>query len=826
MNESESRIIINKLLEKSGWQFAVNIKTEQAVKITNENIKSADYLLFDSKGFPLCVVEAKRSEKSPLEGKEQARRYARELRARYVILSNGEYHYFWDTEQGNPKPIYIFPTQKSLEYASEIKLHPEKLSSIIIDENYIAETQMPNFQDTPEYKAGGETCDKFISDNNLIILRPYQLGAIHAVQNAAKENKERYLLEMATGTGKTKTTIALSKLFLSTGNARRILFLVDRIELEEQAAKDFKNVLKDWVTIIYKENKSDWQKANIVITTVQSLMHNDKYKKEFSPTDFELVVSDEAHRSINGNARAVFEYFIGYKLGLTATPKDYLKNLESKPDSKKNIERRELLDTYKTFGCDNGEPTYRYDLLTGARDGFLIQPYVLDARTKITTELLSQDGLEVERVKEDGATEKQIYFSKHFERKFFNEATNFEFCKQILDNGVLDPITGEYGKTLIFCRTQRHAVKITQVLNDIAHKKWLNIYNSNFAVQITSNVEEAQQMTTNFTNNKLSGNSIFNEENFPDYKTSKTRICVTVGMMTTGYDCPDLLNIAFLRPVFSPSDFIQMKGRGTRKHNFVYKPENIKIAKETFKLFDFFAVCEFFENDFKYDKALKLPANIVNINTPDPSDAYDIGDSTDSTKTISDDYDHASSDMMKSIKEEQISGTGMRVDREAFGPRLREELSKDETLKGLYNSGDESGAIEYFKQEIYDKPNLFVTRDKVRLGFGLDRLPSFSEILEYVFGDRDGFDNSKKILDRSWADFTTTHGEMLDDTNLGPAYDTFTAYAQNANVRTAIDTKLYAKLDEYGLYDEWNTLSPALRVKIPSYARDFVVERV
>ena len=133
---------------------------------------------------------------------------------------------------------------------------------------------------------------------------------------------------MATGTGKTLTAAAVIKLFLRTGNACRVLFLVDRLELEDQARKAFTALLKnDFQTVVYKENRTDWRLAEIVVTTVQSLQFNNKYQQLFSPTDFDLVISDEAHRSIGGNARAVFEYFIGYKLGLTATPRDYLKGV-------------------------------------------------------------------------------------------------------------------------------------------------------------------------------------------------------------------------------------------------------------------------------------------------------------------------------------------------------------------------------------------------------------------------------------------------------------------------------------------------------------------
>ena len=169
---------------------------------------------------------------------------------------------------------------------------------------------------------------------------------------------------MATGTGKTLTAAAVIKLFLRSGNARRVLFLVDRLELEDQAKKAFAALLSaDFKTVIYKENRDDWRRAEIVVTTVQSLLFNNKYQQLFSPTDFDLVISDEAHRSIGGNARAVFDYFIGYKLGLTATPRDYLSRFDSsKPGTRdpREAERRLLLDTYRTFGCENSQPTFRY----------------------------------------------------------------------------------------------------------------------------------------------------------------------------------------------------------------------------------------------------------------------------------------------------------------------------------------------------------------------------------------------------------------------------------------------------------------------------------
>jgi type I restriction enzyme, R subunit len=181
---------------------------------------------------------------------------------------------------------------------------------------------------------------------------------------------------MATGTGKTLVSAAVIKLFLRSGNAQRVLFLVDRLELEDQAFKAFTQYLgKDYTTMIYKDNRDCWTSAQIVVSTIQTFLSGERYRKEFSPTDFELVISDEAHRSIGGNSRVVFEYFVGYKLGLTATPKDYLKGFKNdSPQSQREFERRVLIDTYKTFGCDSGIPTFRYDLLAGVKDGYLINP--------------------------------------------------------------------------------------------------------------------------------------------------------------------------------------------------------------------------------------------------------------------------------------------------------------------------------------------------------------------------------------------------------------------------------------------------------------------
>jgi type I restriction enzyme, R subunit len=461
--EAKARIKINQLLEQAGWFLIdqghnkANVSLEPSVKLTDlgENYEkvtkgAVDYLLLDEKNFPVCVLEAKSEDKDPLTGKEQARKYAKSQNVRYIILSNGNLHYLWDRDQGNPTRISFFPTLQTLRAHQAFSPDPHKIIQEEVGSDYVVLTQNPNYQKDPRWNTESQR-EGFIFQAGLKFLRPYQLDAVHSVQKAVNEGKNRFLLEMATGTGKTLVAASIIKLYLRTGNARRVLFLVDRLELENQAKKAFdRYLMPDFRSVIFKENRDDWNRAEIVITTIQSISYENKYLKIFSPTDFDLIISDEAHRSISGDNRMIFEYFIGSKLGLTATPKDYLKNLKIDETDPREMERRILLSTYKTFGCESGEPTFRYALPDGVRQGFLVNAIAIDCRTEITTQLLSDNGYAVLVPVEDEESTEVIFRQKDFERRFFSERTNQEFCRTFFQNADKDPITGEIGKTIVF----------------------------------------------------------------------------------------------------------------------------------------------------------------------------------------------------------------------------------------------------------------------------------------------------------------------------------------------------------------------------------------
>ena len=512
----------------------------------------------------------------------------------------------------------------------------------------------------------------------------------------------------------------------------------------------------------------------------------------------------------------MFEYFIGYKLGLTATPKDYLKRIDPARISERDPrdwERRQLLDTYKTFGCESGEPTFRYSLIEGVREGYLLNPVVVDARTEITTELLAEKGYSVMQENEDGELVEQTFFGKDFEKKFFSDETNRVFCETFLKSALRDPLSGEIGKAIVFCVRQDHATRITKALNELADAMFPGKYNSDFAVQVTSNVDDAQQMAVSFANNNLNGHTRFLE----GYIGSKTRVCVTVGMMTTGYDCEDLLNIVLLRPIFSPTDFIQTKGRGTRKFTFRYvEKEGGQVQehakpKEKFKLFDFFAVCEYFEEKFNYDEVIELPP----LRPTGPGSQPLLP-----PPPVLADFTNVNPDPLKSQFEYAVPVYGMKIDRKFF-EKFEDKVKATPEVRDRYERGDIKGAEEIVVAALFNKPEDFFNLDKLRKAVQVDRRITLREILAKAFGEIDRFKTKDELLEEELAKFVSIH--KPDAAHMPVIRQFFKAYVTDGGVRTIVDSREFGRLADnpkvsladVRALDQW-------REVIPEYVKDYV----
>jgi len=296
-------------------------------------------------------------------------------------------------------------------------------------------------------------------------------------------------------------------------------------------------------------------------------------------------------------------------------------------------------------------------------------------------------------------------------------------------------------------------------------------------------------------------------------------------MMTTGYDCQDLLNIALMRPVFSPSDFVQIKGRGTRKYLFNYTDsetnENYRAEKETFKFFDFFATCEYFERDFKYDDKIKLPV-IKKISVLDTSDKKQ-GEFVDENgeKIFKGPIDLQSDDKIVSVSHTEVGSDGMRIDREGFRRAVEEDVLANSTLSNLWNNGDIIEAEEYTKKHIFDKPSHFLNLEKIRKIFNVDRRISVREFLQIAFGEKDSFESKNELLDTQWEKFIELN--PIDQEHYYQAKDFFKSYISDSEVRDIIDRKAYAELFNSPAlsFETWNSCNGFKEI-IPRYIKDYV----
>lgn len=815
--EALSRIKIDNLLVAFGWrllddgELKRNVVLEQGYRV-GKTTKFTDYLLLDTFNRPLAVIEAKKAGYPLKSAKAQAMEYCRQLKVNYFYLSNGEEHYFAAVNDGVLHSVEEFLTQEELIELTKDQTDRVELWKQNCEDTILADIKIPNVKSHAKF-IDISTRKEFLSNQRIKLLRDYQVDAVNAIINSAKNGNSRFLLEMATGTGKTLTCAAIIEMFLSSKNSHRVLFLVDRIELEKQAKRAFDGVFNNgqhYTVSIYKEGRDNWRSAHIMITTVQSLLAQERYKTDFLPSDFDLIIVDEAHRTISGKARDVFEYFVGYKIGLTATPKDYFRGVNINQLVSTDIyeyDARAFRDTYLTFGCYSGKPTYEFTLSDGVKKGILVQPYAIDARTDISYQLLDE-GLNISMPQEsteddeDKKTE-ALYTSRDFEKKLFSEATNEMFCRMFLENAKRDPLTGEIGKTIIFCVSQNHAGKIANMLNALIKEyepeKWTR-YNGSFAVQVTSSVPDNDKMTQLFTTdfNELNGTSIYADGiNEDDYKTSKTRVCCTVAMMTTGYDCQDLLNICLMRPVLQPSEFIQIKGRGTRIFEFVLKDK--KANKVDFYFFDYFGNFERFEH-YDYDKKIKAPKKVAEGGNP-PSDDGGSQNRGKDTVTLH------TPDGIAMFVGAKVGPDGMTIDREFNkGTSIRDAMLADTELKTAVDQKDWNRVIKIVNERYNNKPQFgFENNETIGKSMSLQRIPSWEELVELFYGIKSKLKTKEELLQETVNKCMQVF--QIQEVKKRELRKLIEAYIESKEIRTYIEENKFMMFDYTGIYSVRELLS-------------------
>ena len=645
----------------------------------------------------LCVsLRPRRPDLDPYDAKEQARGYAENVQAPFIILSNGREHWFWNYARADQRDAYRIerlPSPTDLERLRLKNLQPPRpLMTEIVNPSYL----------------------KLFKPD--ITLWGYQIKAMDEVsQQFDRDARRKFLLEMATGTGKTLLCAALIRRFLATRNAERVLFIVDRIELAKQTMEDFNVVLREYSPVIFKtarRHPSELLGSSVVVATIQSLMVDRRYRTEFTPFHFDLVINDEAHRSIYGDAREVVQFFQATRVGLTATPKAYLKNVDIeslRQENPKALEARELRDSYHYFGCEPGFPTFRYDIVDAVKDPegpFLCLPKIFDIRSDITTQSLADNGWAVVINEQE-----ENYKIQDLERKVFTPERNKVMCEAFLKHAQRDPV-GQIGKSIIFAVNQNHATNLTKILN---------VMQPNLAVTITSRIPDASAIAKDFRDGKRI-----------------ERVAVSVDMLSTGYNCRDLLNVVLMRPVFSPTEYIQIKGRGTRRYTF--RVANTEYDKKYFCLLDFCAVAEYFEETYDYSVPLPVPRPTGKARSTEAKDQNTRADDTqkqpspDVPTTEGQPDTHTATpapsipvwegrDLIVSEEVRIVGPDGEKVDvmtfRGSFERDLREFNQKDAEFHEAVENEDDDKIETILGERFFHKPEMFYSPDKLVLSYGV-----------------------------------------------------------------------------------------------------------
>lgn len=532
-------------LKLAGWEIGKNVDIELPIEgmpnVSGEGF--IDYVLRGTNGKILAVVEAKRTSRDPKEGRNQARLYADCVEQAQgmrpiIFYTNGFETYIWHDDYA-ARRVSGFYTQDELQLLIDRRTMKKPLSNVVINED--------------------------------ITNRYYQKEAIMSICEAFSNNQRKGLLVMATGSGKTRTAISLVDVLTNNHWIKNVLFLADRTSLVKQAFRNFNTLLPTLSLSNMLEKKSDPEAARMVFSTYPTMMNAiDEVKSKtgdrlFTVGHFDLIIIDESHRSIYQKYKSIFDYFDGMLVGLTATPKDELDK-----------------NTYTIFDLENGVPTYAYELAKAVEDGYLV-----DYRTRETTMKIIDEGIHYD----DLSKEEQEEFDEIFEDEpqvkdidssainnfVFNKDTIDRVLSDLMEHGLKVEGGDKLGKTIIFAKNHKHAMAIKERF-DLKFPE----YGGNFAEVIDYSVEYYQSLIDDFSD-----------------PTKMPQIAISVDMLDTGIDVPDVLNLVFFKKVRSKTKFWQMIGRGTRLRKDLFGPGQ---DKEYFLIFDYIRNFEYFRVNERGDE--------------------------------------------------------------------------------------------------------------------------------------------------------------------------------------------------------------------------------
>ncbi|MDI9849547.1 DEAD/DEAH box helicase family protein [Rhodoblastus sp. 17X3] len=534
--------IIDSLLAVAGWNVGQGIASTKEVgkevevqfQPTASGLGYADYVLWDDNGSPLAVVEAKKTSVDPERGRQQAKLYADGLEKTYGRRPVIFYTNGYDIWMWDD--VLGYPPRKLFGYYSKDSLQ------------YLVHFQRSSRKpiNTVEPRAD-------------IVNRLYQIEAIKRVSERFAGNHRKALVVLATGTGKTRVAIALTDLLIRTGWVKRVLFLCDRRELRKQAKNAFGDFLNEPIRIVSgRVNATATER--IFLATYPAMQ---KVFQSFDVGFFDLIIADESHRSVYNVYGDMFQYFDSLQIGLTATPVNFVTR-----------------STFGLFGCDGQLPTANYDLEQAVADGYLTPFEVFEHTTQflrdgIRLEILTQQ--QIQELEDQGEDPTQYDFTaEEIDKAVFNKDTNRAIIRNLMENGLMDSTGQLPGKSIIFARNHQHAVLLRQLFDEMYPQ-----YGGRFCQVIDNYDPRAEQLIDDFkgagANNDLT-------------------IAISVDMLDTGIDIPEILNLVFAKPVRSPVKFWQMIGRGTRLCENLFGPGKHKTI---FRIFDHWGNFERFETGYR-----------------------------------------------------------------------------------------------------------------------------------------------------------------------------------------------------------------------------------